>query len=1061
VPDPDFFISHADADLPWAEWIAAQLEAAGYGVVIKAWDFLPGENLLTRLDETLAAAKHTISVLSQAYLDSEAAARTAAHYQDLQGKERALIPVRIAACTVPPLMAPIIAIDLVDVDAEDEARRRLLTGVADRAERVARGGFPRSGAAQVRFPNSPQEVWDLRGHRADPHFIGRDDVLSSLSRDLRAGRPTSAVQVITGLGGQGKTGLVVEYAYRYVGVYDLVWWIRAEDPATLRGDYVELAAELGLPAEKDDQAIAALRRELRRRRDWLLIFDNAEDPDELFPLFPDRHSGHVLVTSRRRDWPHAETRHLDVLSRRAAAEYLQRRGRVADSGTAEDIADALGCLPLALVQAASVIAEGMRAADYLDLLRQQSPKLFAEGHAPDRDTTIATTWGVSVDRLTQRSAAALALFRLTAFLAADAIPLARLTAAEGMPSDLAEVLADPLPLARATAALGEYSLAETADGLLSIHRLVQTVTRAELADEAPHWAGIALAAIAVAFPDDEQDPKTWTACEEVLAHALACAGHAIELNIDTIVTVRLLTRVARYLLARGRIDSADATLKQAFATAEHLEEKDPAFLSCRSIHGQLLFTQGAYAKARTVQEETYRARAQILGGNDPDTLRSGRDLVQTLHFQGYRVQAAQLHDRLVEAFTATLGPDDPETITAQAYLATILAGAGQYARARTIEEQVVEARTRSLGEEHPDTLLARVNLASTLDKMGELKRAHVIEEQVVAARTRLLGEEHPDTLTAKAHLASTLHHMGELKQARVIEEQVLEARTRLQGEEHPDTLSAKAHLASTLHHMGELKQARVIEEQVLEARTRLLGEEHPDTLISKANLAATLGGIGELKQARVIEEQVLEARTRVMGAEHPDTLMAKGNLASTLNRMGELKQARVMEEQVLEARVLVLGEEHPDTIWAKANLATTLRGMGELTPARLLAEQVVETRTRILGETHLQTLAAMAHLARILAAQGDEREAVSLLTKSLEIAFRAFGQKHTVTTETAWRLVESCGPHQAARQRALIIQYLSWLTREQPDHLTGNQKQIKQRLQGGRQRPTPRKKKRK
>ena len=199
----------------------------------------------------------------------------------------------------------------------------------------------------------------------------------------------------------------------------------------------------------------------------------------------------------------------------------------------------------------------------------------------------------------------------------------------------------------------------------------------------------------------------------------------------------------------------------------------------------------------------------------------------------------------------------------------------------------------------------------------------------------------------------------------------------------------------------------------------------------------------------------------MLGEEHPDTLRAKANLASTLGGMGESKQAGVMQEQVLEARVRVLGEEHPDTLHAKADLATTLQGMGELTQARLLAEQVVATQTQILGATHFQTLAAMALLATILVAQGDEREAVSLLTKSLEIAFRVFGQKHTVTTEAAWRLVESCGPHQAARQRALTIQYLSWLTREQPDHLTGNQKQIKQNLQRGKQRAAPRKKKRK
>ena len=38
----DFFISYAAADTSWAEWIAWQLEAAGYGVIIQVWDFKPG-----------------------------------------------------------------------------------------------------------------------------------------------------------------------------------------------------------------------------------------------------------------------------------------------------------------------------------------------------------------------------------------------------------------------------------------------------------------------------------------------------------------------------------------------------------------------------------------------------------------------------------------------------------------------------------------------------------------------------------------------------------------------------------------------------------------------------------------------------------------------------------------------------------------------------------------------------------------------------------------------------------------------------------------------------------
>src|SRR5216684_301367 len=38
----DFFVSYAQPDRAWAEWIAWQLEEGGYRVLIQAWDMVPG-----------------------------------------------------------------------------------------------------------------------------------------------------------------------------------------------------------------------------------------------------------------------------------------------------------------------------------------------------------------------------------------------------------------------------------------------------------------------------------------------------------------------------------------------------------------------------------------------------------------------------------------------------------------------------------------------------------------------------------------------------------------------------------------------------------------------------------------------------------------------------------------------------------------------------------------------------------------------------------------------------------------------------------------------------------
>ncbi|MBO3745844.1 tetratricopeptide repeat protein [Streptosporangiaceae bacterium NEAU-GS5] len=1040
----DFFISHADADVHWAEWIAGELENNGYTVIHKGWDILPGHNLLAKIDEALSTCRHTLHVLSDKH-NADIAARTAALNQGLDGKDRALIPIRVSDGDIPPLLETLVTIDLRGAE-ESEARRRLLAGVAKQVERVARSGFPNKSAKKTRFPGDEPEVFQLRGKRAEPSFIGRDDMLTDLYRALRAGRPTSPIQAIVGLGGLGKTQLAVEYAFRHAAAYDVVWWVRAEDPATLRGDYAELATELDLPFDKDDQAIAALRQTLRRRKNWLLIFDNAEDPDELLPLLPDKTSGHVLITSRRPEWPHAEIKHLEVLPSAAATEYLRQWGGVSSSDTARDLAEALGGLPLALTHAASTI-RGMSASEYLDLLHRQSPELFAPGASGNHQATIASTWRVSFDHLAARSPSAVALFRLAAFLGAEAIPIDQILPVPDMPAELAQTLTDPFRRSDATQALGEYSLAKTGDGLMSIHRMVQAVTRAALGAEEPRWAGFALATMSIAFPIEVGDPAFWPACEPLLPHALSSAQHARRLHVDIAEAIDLLERIARYLLARGRLDQAAAVVEDALNSSKELPAEADEYLHCRNTQGLILLNQGDHHGACLAQEEVYQTRIRKRGDSDLDTLRAGRDLVEALFRQGQWMQATELQNQLVDAFTAVLGTEDLETVKAVAYQATLLRTAGHYWQARTLEEQVLEARRRILGGEHPDTLTAIGNLAGTLHAQGEYHRAHALQEQVLEARRRILGNEHPATLTAISILAGTLHVQGEYHRARTLQEQVLEARRRILGNEHPDTLTAISNLAGTLHAQGEYHHARTLQEQALEAKRRILGNEHPDTLTAIGNLAGNLSAQGEHHHARTLQEQALEARRRLLGNEHPDTLTAIGNLAGTLHAQGEYHRAHALQEQVLEARRRLLGDEHPATLTAIGDLAGTLSAQGEHHRAHALREQALEARRRILGNEHPDTLTSLINFAISLHVLGETEKAHGLIVEALAVSKRIHGQRNPLTSHIAWKLVSILdAPHEQIRQKSIIFENFSWLSKEPSNRLSGEQKTIREQL---------------
>ena len=157
----DFFVSYTSADKTWAEWIAWQLEAAGYSVVIQAWDFRPGENFVVEMQTAAAEAERTLLVLSDDYLKSSFGRSewAAAFAQDPTGASRRVVPVRVKPCEPDGLLRAIIFVDLVGLSDED-ARRRLLEGVDhDRAKPETAPEFPGGDAAPA-FPGG-QEVATL------------------------------------------------------------------------------------------------------------------------------------------------------------------------------------------------------------------------------------------------------------------------------------------------------------------------------------------------------------------------------------------------------------------------------------------------------------------------------------------------------------------------------------------------------------------------------------------------------------------------------------------------------------------------------------------------------------------------------------------------------------------------------------------------------------------------------------------------------------------------------------------------------------------------------------
>lgn len=462
------------------------------------------------------------------------------------------------------------------------------------------------GQARLRLPR----VWNV-GPR-NPGFVGRDATLEHLRERLRSGG-TAVVQALHGMGGVGKTQVAVEYVHRYAADYDVVWWVSAEETGLIGEQYAALAAELGLipPMADTLSAVGALRSYLRGQSRWLLVLDNAESPADLRAWLPTG-PGHTLITSRNPSWGELAARiEIDVLPRRESVELIHLCRPGAGAAEANQLAEALGDLPLALAQAARFLAEtGMPVELYLNLLETRAEELLDQSPPESHPHSLTAAVRLATDQLAQTDLVALALLRIGAFLAPESIPADLVTrpvaVADGdLPPELSALtaaVASPVAAHRSLARIGSYGLARTDQGL-QLHRLTQAVLRDQLTDaHAAAYHRYAQALLVAADPgEDEGDPARWPGWARILPHLLAtdpARSSSLEFH-------DLVCRALWYLCYRGESHVS-------YDLAEHFRRQwssrrgpdDPHTLRVAHILVFLLAGLSSHHQARQLAEDT-------------------------------------------------------------------------------------------------------------------------------------------------------------------------------------------------------------------------------------------------------------------------------------------------------------------------------------------------------------------------------------------------------------------------------------------------------------------------
>jgi len=177
-------------------------------------------------------------------------------------------------------------------------------------------------------------------------FVGREYLLEKLKQEIEKGKDSQNIIVLHGTGGMGKTQLALKYVYQQYRNYSSVFFVNtASIQTTILGftqimqrlvqrhrqisdDYVHIGQLLGMAGkldsagcftvtpEEEQHVVSAVKQWFSApgNTNWLLVFDNLDDPDlvDIEKYVPSCNHGTVIITSRRRDCVRQGRRGLEV-----------------------------------------------------------------------------------------------------------------------------------------------------------------------------------------------------------------------------------------------------------------------------------------------------------------------------------------------------------------------------------------------------------------------------------------------------------------------------------------------------------------------------------------------------------------------------------------------------------------------------------------------------------------------------------------------------------------------------------------------------------------------------
>ncbi|KIM29797.1 hypothetical protein M408DRAFT_67375, partial [Serendipita vermifera MAFF 305830] len=877
-------------------------------------------------------------------------------------------------------------------------------------------------------------------------FVMRQKSMNALIKHLVDSKtPQQHIVIVAGMGGSGKTQLALKFARDFEQSFKLIMFIDASSADTLKKGLLSRIRALGRnysPENVEDALGILANPDDPVVRNWLIIYDNADDPDlDVQRYIPVCDTGAILITTRNTTLRHLSPEgylELDVMSTEEAVTALLQaalpptaKPTSRDREAAIAITRQLGHLPIAIIQAGCYIRQQQCLYEYSDMLKADRKATLERPARNQRDMlkyghSVYAALDITLNAISERSRHLLSILSSVHFTGFPRLVFST-AAKSGFSLEVIKLVDRSQEfqttidfLKRIFCPSGSWSESVLAGFLeeLQQYSLISLVSSTNLVTLRLHplvhsWAQDRLSL-------DEQNAYR-SAAVRLLA---CCAGPESYVLYDYLApqimslssvwtTLHSNDRIALLQILDDEEDPGDAPL--VLQRARDLYEEIKAVFGERDIRTSraALFLAKAYGGTKDddtmerIQREAISLRESLLGKKDSETIEAVVRLGKTLVKKKLHNDAEQLLEEALNAQIEKYGESHLDTAEVMETLANAYQGQARHAEAQKLFETALNTRTQLSGDADIQAILTRLSLSKSLKGQGFHNEASVLLEEALTLENTYLGTSHIGTLLTMATTAISYLQQERFDDGERMLLQALEGFKGSQWAQNPGRLDIMEVLAIQYDELGRLADSVALRKEELALRREIQGDRaketldilHPMAMDARAMVAFTLHEQGRFSEAAALIERVVKERIELWDENHITVARGRSRLALCYEALGRQKEAKELAEAALIEVKSVFGERDIRTSRAALFLAEAYGSTKNEDAKERIQREVISLRESLLGKEDSETIKAVVRLGKTLVKKKLYDDAERLLDEALRMRVEKHGESNLDTAE--------------------------------------------------------------